>query len=278
MRQSLQRAGAFLLLTVATGVLGTSCVANESSMFIRACLFLPVDTCKVTFDSSTTTRLAGTLDPAQGDYSCPLLVGNQLVARGDSKQLRTETSRIEIHTAVVTIYDSIKSTTYTTYSVPASGFVDPGTSAQPGFGGADVLLLDRVTARQHQGETLLSGVVLQGRTLGGLELETAEWTFPITVTGAEQLCNLTPCLPGVKTTEMPTATCHGGIDSEADCRLGCGCLLKDQDGKPTGDCAPLGCQADGTGQGVCGACRTSADCAAPAKCVTKVGPNQGLCQ
>ena len=278
MRQSLQRAGAFLSLSAAVFVLGTSCVDNESSLFIRSCLFLPVDTCKVTFDSSASVRLAGTLDPAQSDYSCPLLVGNQLVARGDSKQLRTETSRIEIHTAVVTIYVSTKATTYTTFSVPATGFADPGTSSQPGFGGADVLLLDRVTAREHVGETLLSGVVLQGRTLGGLEIESAEWTFPITVTSPGQLCDFTQCAPGASPADSLKVTCHPGVDTTTDCRQGCGCLLRDATGQATGDCAPLGCQADASGQGVCGACRTSADCAAPAKCVTKVGPTQGLCQ
>jgi hypothetical protein len=278
MRQSLQRAGAFLLLSAAVGVLGTSCVDNESSLFIRSCLFVPTDTCKVTFDASATVRLAGTLDPAQGDYSCPLLLGNQLVARGDSKQLRTETSRIVIHSAVVTIYDSIKSTTYTTFSVPATGFVDPGTSAQPGFGGANVLMLDRVTAREHPGETLLSGVVLQGRTLGGLEVETAEWTFPITITGPGQLCDLSPCMPGAAPAEMVKLTCRPGVDTTTDCRQGCACLPKGPTGKATGDCAPLGCLADATGQGVCGLCRTSADCAAPAKCVTTAGPTKGLCQ
>ncbi|MEP7123492.1 MAG: hypothetical protein ABJE95_21370 [Byssovorax sp.] len=278
MRQSLQRAGAFLLLSTAAGLIGTSCAANESSMFVRSCLFLPVDTCKVTFDPSAAERLAGTIDPAQSDYSCPLLVGNQLVARGDSKTLKTETSRIEIHTAVVTIYDSIKSKTYTTFSVPATGFADPGTSSQPGFGGADVLLLDRVTAREHVGETLLSGVVLQGRTLGGIDVESAEWTFPITVTGPDQLCDFSPCQPATTMPEALKTTCRPGVDATTDCRQGCGCLLKDATGKATGDCAPYGCRADATGVGVCGSCRTSADCASPKKCVTKIGPTQGLCQ
>jgi hypothetical protein len=279
MRQSLQRAGAFLLLSVAAGVLGPSCVANESSLFIRTCLFLPSDTCKVTFDSSSAERLSGTLDPAQADYSCPLLVGNQLVARGDSKTLRTETSRIEIHTAIVTIYDSIKSKTYTTFSVPATGFVDPGTSSQPGFGGADVLLLDRVTAREHPGETLLSGVVLQGRTLGGIDVESAEWTFPITVTRPDELCDFSPCLAGSKPTESLKVTCRPGVDIKTDCRQGCGCLLTDVTGTPTSDCAPLGCQADATTQqGLCGLCRSNKDCTGGKKCVTKVGPTQGLCQ
>ncbi len=281
MRQSLQRAGAFLLLSTVVALLGTSCVANESSIFIRGCI-VPTDNglkgCSYSPDSSSKTWISGSLDPAQGDYFCALLVGNQLVARGDSKQVRTETSRVEIHSALVTVYDSTKSTTYATFSVPSTGFVDPGTSTQPGFGIAGAEILDRVTARQHAGETLVAGVIVQGRTLGGLEVESAEWTFPIQVSGPEDFCSLGPCYPGVKTTEMPVYTCHGGTDAATDCRQGCVCLLKDETGKPTGDCAPLGCLADATGVGVCGLCRSNADCAAPATCITKVSPKQGLCQ
>lgn len=281
MRQSLQRAGAFLLLSAAVALLGSSCVDNESSLFIRGCV-VPTDNglkgCAFTPDASAKTWLSGVLDPAQADYHCAMLIGNQLVARGDSKQLRTETSRIELHSAVVTVYDSTKTTTYTTFTVPATGFVDPGTSTQPGFGIADAEILDRVTARAHAGETVVAGVIIQGRTLGGLEVESAEWTYPIQISGPEAYCNLAPCYPNVKSTDMPVYTCHGGQDSATDCRQGCTCLLKDETGKATGDCAPLGCQADATGLGVCGLCRSNADCAAPAKCVTKVGPSQGLCQ
>ncbi|MEO5731990.1 MAG: hypothetical protein ABI134_28625 [Byssovorax sp.] len=267
MRQSLQRVGAFFVLTAAAGVLGTSCVDNESSMFIRGCLAFPADSCTVSPDASAKQLFSGVLDPAQADFSCPLLLGNQLVARGDSKQVRTETSRIVIHSAVVTIYDSTKGQTFQTFTVPASGFIDPGTTASPGLGAANVLMLDRVTARAHAGETLLSGVILQGRTLGGLELETAEWTFPIQVVAPSSLCNISPCLPGSTNTDMPKETCHPGNNTITDCRQGCVCL------PGTGDCAPLGCRASASSTGVCANCLSNADCTAPATCAPT-----GLCQ
>jgi hypothetical protein len=272
MRQSLQRAGAFLLLSAAAGVLATSCAANESSIFIRGCL-APTDNglkgCTVTFDASSAQRLYGRLDPAQADYHCALLVGNQLVARGDAKQLRTETSRVELHSAVVTIYDSTKSQTFTTFTVPATGFVDPGTASQPGFGGAETLILDRVTARAHPGETLLAGVIIQGRTLGGLDVESAEWTFAIEVLAPGGYCDLSPCFPGAMPADMLTATCQPGVDTSTDCRQGCGCL------PGFGDCAPLGCRATSNASGVCAPCVSNADCTAPAKCGT--GKNAGFC-
>lgn len=269
MRQSLQRAGAFFFLAAAAGVLGTSCVDNESSIFIRGCLAFTADSCTVTVDSSAKVLFSGVLDPAQADYTCPLMLGNQLVARGDSKQVRTETSRVVLHSAIVTVYDSTKAETFTTFTVPASGFIDPGTSAQPGFGAANVLMLDRVTARAHAGETLLSGVVLQGRTLGGLELETAEWTFPIQVAAPSSLCILPPCYPGAPDGDTLKETCHPGVNTNTDCRQGCACLPGND------DCAPLGCRATTSGTGVCSPCFADADCTAPKKCGT--GANAGFC-
>lgn len=268
MRQSLQRAGAFFFLAAATGVLVTSCVDNESSIFIRGCLAFSADSCTVTADASAKVLFSGVLDPAQADYSCPLLLGNQLVARGDSKQVRTETSRVVLHSAIVTIYDSTQSQTFATFTVPASGFIDPGSSSLPGFGAANVLMLDRVTARDHVGETLLSGVVLQGRTLGGLELETAEWTFPIQVAAPSSLCDLSPCVPGSTVTDAAKLTCHPGFNGTTDCRQGCVCL------PGNGDCAPLGCRASTEGTGICAPCLSDADCA-PKKCGT--GAQAGYC-
>ncbi len=71
MRQSLQRAGAFFFIAAATGVLVTSCVDNESSMFIRGCLAFPSDGCVVTPDSSSKQLFSGLLDPLRRTTSAP---------------------------------------------------------------------------------------------------------------------------------------------------------------------------------------------------------------
>ncbi len=270
MGQSLQRTVAFLVLVASGGVLASSCAVNESSLFIRGCLENPQDTCAISPDVSATALLVGRLDPAQGTgYTGVLLVGNQLVARGNSTQLRTETSRIELQSADVTVYDSTLTTTYIAYSVPASGFVDPGTSTQPGFGAVAVLLVDAVTAAAHAGDTLVSGVILHGRTLGGLEVESGEWQFPVNVLARGALCNLAPCRPGTVGADMPIFTCHPGYDSVTDCRQGCGCTVG------LSDCAPLGCVIKKTGDttGFCGACTSSAQCSPGTKCAAT-----GFCQ
>lgn len=275
MGQSLQRTVAFLFLVASGGVLASSCVVNESTIFIRGCLALPNDTCTVTPDISAKEIFAGQLDPSQATgYSGVLLVGNQLVARGDTKQLRTETSRVEFQAADVTIYDSTTTETFIQYSVPASGFADPGTAAQPGFGAVAVLLVDAKTASQHVGDTLVAGVILRGRTLGGIEVETGEWRFPVDILQRGRLCNLDPCKPGTMVTDMPILTCHPGFDSITDCRQGCTCT------PGIGDCAPLGCVLDhaGDGFGTCGACTSSSQCTAPTKCVITAPSKVGVCK
>ena len=276
MGQSLQRTVALVSLVASGGVFASSCVTNESTLFIRACLQIPEDTCIVTPDVSSTTLLRGTLDPAQeSGYNGVLLVGNQLVARGNSVQLRTETSRIEIQSADVTIYDStLANQLGTTYSVPASGFVDPGTSTQPGFGLASVLLVDPKTAKAHAGETVVSSVILHGRTLGGIDVESGEWQFPIDIHERGSSCDLAPCLPGVVPADMLVTTCHPGFDTIIDCRQGCTCT------PGLGDCAPLGCRVAKTGDatGFCGACTATAQCSPGTKCVIPMGLNTGYCQ
>lgn len=276
MGQSLQRTVAFVALVASGGVFASSCAVNESSLFIRGCLELPSDTCTVIPDISATEIFSGKLDPAQGTgYRGILLVGNQLVSRGNSAQLRTETSRIEIQSADVTIYDSTVATTLTsTYSVPASGFVDPGSSTQPGFGAVSVLLVDAVTATANVGKTVVSGVILHGKTLGGLEITSGEWQFPVDILPRGSSCNLAPCIPGVVTTDMVVANCHPGYDSVVDCRQGCACT------PGLGDCAPLGCAVAKTGDktGTCAPCVSAAQCSAGSKCVIATGSKSGVCQ
>jgi hypothetical protein len=281
MRNTARRAGTILFLAAATGVLVPACAPDESSLFIRGCLNMPSDTCTVNADTATVELGSGALDAAQRhDYHCPLLIGNQLVPRGDQNKLRTETSRIEITSAVVTVTvtaDDGKVSTVETFEVPASGFADPGTSSAPGYGIADVTLLDAATASdpQYVGQTLEAHVKVKGRTLGGNVLESGEWIFPIVVTPREAYCDIAPCLPNAMATDMAKINCHPGFDSTTDCRQGCGCTVG------VGDCGLIGCiGAKGAkvgDPGVCGACSSNADCS-PRKCVKSAGAPQGLCQ
>jgi len=217
MDRSFQRVGALFLLAASSAVLASACADNESSFFIQGCLVEPVDSCTVTASPSSAARGGGTLDASFGfGYSCPLLIGNQLVPRGDATKLRTETSRIEVYEADVEVFDDAGNSLIA-YTVPTNGFADPGSTTQPGYGVAHVLLVDSQTAQANANKNLISSVRLRGRTLGGTELESNEWQFPITVCSG-CLCNLAPCQMG--TSESAGTNCHVGSDDLVDCRLG----------------------------------------------------------
>ncbi len=218
MGRSFQRASALLFLIASSSVLASACVDNESSLFIRGCLVPSSSDCLVEPTSSSAVRFGGVLDASflQG-YSCPLLIGNQLVARGDADRLRTETSRVQITGADVEVLAEDGVSTLATFSVPASGFADPAQRSNPGYGSASVLLVDAQTAAQNIGKTVISRVVLLGRTLGGIDVESGAWEFPITICSG-CLCNQTPCVTGA--TDDPVSPCNVGSDDPVDCRLG----------------------------------------------------------
>jgi len=242
MSGSLRRLGAFFFLATTGVMLSPGCATNESSLFIRQCQLVPPTTCEVKADSTAVFLFSGTLDTSFGTldknntlvpnaYSCPLLVGNQLVERGDPDRLRTETSRIEVYGADITVTDNSEAVLTRSDGSAAkfftwtSGFVDPGTGTAPGFGLAQVEMIDPALALDLRREVEKTGfeqevvahVVLHGRTLGGSELTSAPWTFPIRVCKG-CLCDLAPCLGS--TSDMPAANCRPGLDSTVDCRLG----------------------------------------------------------
>ena len=212
MSGSLRHRGAFFLFaTTAAVMLASGCAPNESSLFIRQCQAVPQDTCEVTADPTAFSRPSGVLDIAfAARYSCPLLVGNQLVTRGDPDRLRTETSRVQIYSADVTLLNTTGGS-LGEFSTQTSGFVDPSTGAQPGYGLADVVLINAMPAVGD----VVAQVVLHGRTLGGLELTTGEWKFPIHICQG-CLCDRSTCA----STDMPPKNCHIGTDAPVDCRFG----------------------------------------------------------
>ncbi|AKT36419.1 hypothetical protein [Chondromyces crocatus] len=231
----LKRGFAAVLLALSAGVIAPACADNESSLFIRDCVpAVPTDQGCVTQDASSASvyLFNGRLDLAyQPAYSCALRVGNQLVQQGTNTQIRTETSRISLYAADVRITDaSGNAITYAdgsavAFSVPLSGFIDPGSGTSAGYGYANILMIDQA-AGQAIGRSLASagvistdilvGVIVYGRSLGGQELETVEWFFPIQV-----------CL-GCACTEPEGCTADDGTsdvsppcttDSPIDCRV-----------------------------------------------------------
>lgn len=135
--------------------------------------------CAVKAEPTALMRGLGILDLSfRENYEAPLLVGNQLVRRGAAEQLRTETSRVRLDGAVVTVL-SPRGDPLAEYSTVGTGFVDPGTGTEPGYGAMFATLLPPRVAQAGQVVTVRVSVF--GETLGGEEIESNELTYPILV-------------------------------------------------------------------------------------------------
>lgn len=232
------------------GVVGSACAHNDESVFIREVMAPPSvgvgTTCLYTPDPTLPEIPRGRLDVKLSTaYEGYLLVGNQLVAQANPDQLRTESNRIELQDAVVTVTmagtvgNVAAGTQLTSYTDIISGFVDPSTGGTPGWGLALVNLLpfDRIPSpppvpTDGSTITLVAHVKLQGQTLGRTNVETNEFDFPIDVCSG---CLLSfpagsdnPVLPEpnckgslltVTGGGMIIQPCFLGQDQLVDCRL-----------------------------------------------------------
>ena len=181
-------AGGALLLGIAPG-----CADSESTLFIRQ-VQIPQQSsgnvCTVDNSPSSSHRLSGVLDVAlASQYEATLLVGNQMIDRGSKDDLRTETSRVQIGGSEVYVKDAAGRVIAGPYTVPSAGLIDPASGSNPSYGTVDSVLVDSVTASKLASELgalprgtirrLTAHVKVFGRTLGGTDVESGEWQFPI---------------------------------------------------------------------------------------------------
>lgn len=206
---------AFLGLLIAAT--GPGCVDNESSLFVRNVAAPSCDV--ITVDGPII--LGGVLDTRyRCSYSEDLVVGNQLVRRGDDNKLQTETSRVEIKSVDVEVLDP-NGEILGQFTTTATGFVDPATNTSPGYGLTRALLIDGATGQLLDDQKIplvTARVVVHGRTLGGLDLQTAPWEFPISVCNG-CLCQKPADDSCINPDSTPTEKCLISKDFDFDCRL-----------------------------------------------------------
>lgn len=179
--QRLRRAFALGLVGVTGALSASACADSESTLYIAYAI--PADEQCVASPQSDVYIPEGSLDTLLAQsYGAFLVVHNEIVEQGDPNRPKTETSRVIIYDSEVSVEDPV--TGYTTdYSWPLSGFVPEGPDGQ---GVVSVLMLDNASVQQIRdslavGEVrpVLVTVKIFGRTTGGIELETPEWTFTI---------------------------------------------------------------------------------------------------
>jgi hypothetical protein len=227
------RLGAVVLVAGVGAFCSSACVKNESSLFVKGCAVIPTDTCMVVATADTPLFGGGLLDTLYtSEYTCALLVGNQLVPLGDPNTDRTETSRVLLTSADINILDTggnlltRANGSAASYNTPITGEVDPSMGTIPGYGLAFATLIDAATAKdlgaaalaQNLQQEVVVEVIVRGRTLGGDDINAGPFHFPI------QVCNGCLCSEPAgqsccNSTDMPAANCRPGEDGPVDCRI-----------------------------------------------------------
>ena len=244
MHVHLRRSGAVALLAAAAALVGASCAENDSSIFIRGCMQVTRADCTVQVSTTATLQLEGTIDAVYaGQYICTALVENQMVPEGNQTTLMTETNGVELYDAEVQVLDPSQGmAALNQFSVPITGYVDPGMTGLAGTGATEIVLVDAATIQKEAAkvaskgtvQTVVASVVVRGRTLGGQEVHTQEFLYPILISAGGTCVEPSSggCVGGTATTS--TADCRLGIDEPA----GTSCALIASD---IGVCNKLEC-------------------------------------
>ena len=223
MKRLIRKALAGAALTVGFAIGGLGCADEDTSMFILGNLALEAPGCEARADSSADVLLSGALDVGiRLNYEATVLVGNQLTPRGDKENLRTETMHVTIGGAEVRLFNDDGSLN-SEFTVPATGVISPADGEAAGLGVVNVTLIPAATglelAEELEGRgaqrTLVAEVITFGDTIGGVEVESAPFTFVIRVCEG--------CLVDFPPESLSgTGQCSNGLDQAGDlpCRVG----------------------------------------------------------
>lgn len=163
------------------GLSATSCVENDSSFFIYGVMDVNSTQCLAHPDSTAVLLAAGTLDRAFANgYEAAILVGSHLTQRGSREKLRTETSRLSITGAHMTLYGT--NSTAIEFDTPATGLVNPASGTDPGLAAVFARLVRyEDMAKLGDDGQIIARIRILGTTLGGQDIESGDFDYPITL-------------------------------------------------------------------------------------------------
>jgi hypothetical protein len=223
--------GAVLLVAMSAG-----CTEETTGFYIQGNVKIDSPECIARAESSSTLLFTGALDVAlKHDYEATLLVGSQLAPRGDKTNLRTETMVATITGAEVHLYNDVGELR-TEFTVPSTGVITPSSGDDPGFGVMTAILVPETTGRELEAEltdfrerrTLVAEVMVFGKTIGGLDVESSPFTYVVEVcegcrvlfpADAVMMDPMTGAAFCGATDEALTPPCRLGQDELVDCRL-----------------------------------------------------------
>jgi hypothetical protein len=234
MKRILGHVASIVAVGLAVSAALPACATNDESIFIRGAL-APASqrvngACVYTSDPQQTELFEGAFDVGLSDnYFAVLLVGNQMIGRGDPQNNRAESNRAHITGAIVRVTepDGTQIGEFTSYAV---GFADPQNNNTPGFATIGVTVIDALTSGKIKpkltNRTLTKQVILFikafGKSLGGKDLESGEFQFPI------QVCN--GCLVDFTQGYEPTSktqprNCDKAFSSTGGATTGGPCII-----------------------------------------------------
>jgi hypothetical protein len=146
--------------------------------------------CEYSDDPGSAMLFRGTLDVAfRNKYEGIVLVANQLASRGNKSELDTETSGLRVRGSEVELTTSTGQVLQE-FSVNGGGFIESSPSQTPGFGLAEVTMVppsvgndlaQELSGNRSMSRTLIANIRVFGETLGGVEITSGDFTFPIDV-------------------------------------------------------------------------------------------------
>lgn len=231
----------FAALSVAAlAAMTPSCADDEQTVFIRQVAAPPVlttqgGTCTYSADLNSGVLLQGTLDVALSSvYSMHLIVGNQMVKRGDALNVRAESNRVTFNGAVVRVSD-VNDATLSEFTTYGTGFADPASGSDPGYGLLSIVGVDAAASAKaiaSAGATGTTQVLVHvkafGRTGGGTDVETGEFQFPVAIcrgclvdfsSGTDPAQPLPNCAKSIATSSNVVFPCVLGQDQPVACQL-----------------------------------------------------------
>lgn len=167
--------GACSALAFAIGAVAPGCVESEAQFYIVSSS--PV---KFSMDSDPTCDsgsegFCSALDIGSGSGSACFLVASGLIPRAKDDTNHSETNRIIINQVDLELLNA-SGAAIDSFSAPANGYIDPhppeaGSMATFAF----PVVRTEGSSQLAPGERFVIGVILKGRTTGGLDLETPEF-------------------------------------------------------------------------------------------------------
>ncbi len=168
----------------------SACLEDAPSLYVEAVLAPQSPACEYSAQAGQLQLFRGTLDVAfRTRYEGVVLVANQLATRGAKTELRTETSGFRIRGTEVQLRNS-EGAVLEEFSVNGGGFIHASANEGAGYGVAQVTMIPPSVGREYANEleenrgairTLIASVRVFGETLGGQELTSSDFTFPIDI-------------------------------------------------------------------------------------------------